>query len=133
MPCVFSRVRANLHCVTWTTLITNIQALRPFGLGCILPQTARIILCKTGSDPICFELTASGFVQTDPVRKRAGVQESSGPFLAIGPISTSGPFLAIGPISGQRFRAYPDRMQIGSGMFTWYWLQRRGRKDWLGL
>ena len=68
--------------MTWTTLITTIQALRPFILGCILPQTARIILCKTGSDQICLELTASGFVQTDPVRKQAGVPESSGPFLA---------------------------------------------------
>ena len=45
-------------------------------------QTARITLCKTSPDPIWFWLTVSGFVQTDPVRKRAGVQQLSGPLLA---------------------------------------------------
>ena len=41
-----------------------------------------IILCKTNLDPIQFLLTVSCFDQTDPVRKQAGVQESSGPLLA---------------------------------------------------
>ena len=49
-----------------------------FRLRCVLPQAARIILCKTGPDPIWFWLTVSGFGQTNPVRKQAGVQESSG-------------------------------------------------------
>ena len=42
----------------------------------------------------------SGFGLTDPVRKQAGVQE------------------LIRHTSGQCFRTYPDRMRIGSGMFT---------------
>ena len=67
-----------------------------FRLGYVLPQTSRITLCKTSPDPIYFWLTVSGFGQTDPVRKQAGVQESS----------------------GQCFLADPDRMRIGSGMFT---------------
>ena len=53
-----------------------------FRLCSVLPQTPRIILCKTSADPIEFWLTVSGFGQTDPVRKQAGVQESSGPLLA---------------------------------------------------
>ena len=53
-----------------------------FRLCSVLPQTSRIILCKTSADPIEFWLTVSGFGQTDPVRKQAGVQESSGPLLA---------------------------------------------------
>ena len=53
-----------------------------FRLGSVLPQTSRIILCKTSPDPIQFWLTVSGFSQTDPVRKQASVQESSGPLLA---------------------------------------------------
>ena len=59
-----------------------------FRLGSVFPQTSRIILCKTSPDPVWFWLTASGFGQTDPVSKQAGVQESS------------------------------DRMPIGPGMFT---------------
>jgi len=47
-----------------------------------LPQTSRIILCKTSRDPISFCLVVSGLGQTDPVRKQANVQESSGPLLA---------------------------------------------------
>ena len=46
-----------------------------FRLGSVLPQTSRIILCETSPDPIWFWLTVSGFGQTDPVRKQAGVQE----------------------------------------------------------
>ena len=57
-------------------------SLPTFRLGCILPQTARIILCKTSPDPICFWLTVSGFGHTDPVRKQAGVQGSLGLLLA---------------------------------------------------
>ena len=53
-----------------------------FRLGCVLPQTARIILCKTSPDPTWFWLTVSGLGQTDPVRKQAGEQGSSGPLLA---------------------------------------------------
>ena len=53
-----------------------------FRLGCILPQVALIILCKTSPDLIWFWLTASGFNQTDPVQKLAGVQELSGLLLA---------------------------------------------------
>ena len=53
-----------------------------FRLDSVLPQTSRIILCKTSPDPIWFWLTVSGLGQTDPVRKQAIVQESSGPLLA---------------------------------------------------
>ena len=53
-----------------------------FRLGCILPQAAQIILCKTSLDLIEFWLTRSGLGQMDLVWKQAGVQESSGPFLA---------------------------------------------------
>ena len=53
-----------------------------FRLGSVLPQTSRMIVCKTSLDPIQFWLIVSGFGQTDPVRKQAGVQESSGPLLA---------------------------------------------------
>ena len=53
-----------------------------FRLGCILPGTARNMLCKTRPDPIWFWLTVSGFGQTDPVRKQTAAQESSGPPLA---------------------------------------------------
>ena len=66
-----------------------------FRLGSVLPQTSRIILCKNSADPIQFWRIVSGFGQTDPVRKQAGAQESS----------------------GQCFPADPDRMRIGSGMF----------------
>ena len=53
-----------------------------FRLGSILLQTSQIILCQTSPDPIEFWLIVPGFTQTDPVRKQAGVQESSGPLLA---------------------------------------------------
>ena len=53
-----------------------------FRRGCNHPHMSRMILCKTSPDPIQFWLTVSGFGQTDPVRKQAGVQKSSGPFLA---------------------------------------------------
>ena len=49
-----------------------------FRLGSVLPQTSRIILCKTSPGPIWFWLTVSGFGQTDPVRKQDGVPESLG-------------------------------------------------------
>ena len=67
-----------------------------FRLGSILPQTSWIILCKTSPHPIYFWLIVSGFGQTDPVRKQASVQESSGPLLA------------------KAFRP----IRTGSGMFT---------------
>ena len=53
-----------------------------FRLGCILPQTAWIMLCKTRLAPVWCWLTVSGFGQTDLVQKQGGVQESSGPLLA---------------------------------------------------
>ena len=40
-----------------------------FRLGCVLPQTDRIILRKTSLDSTGFWLTMSGLGQTDPVRK----------------------------------------------------------------
>ena len=48
-----------------------------FRLGCILPQMAQIILCKTSPDPTGFWWTTSSFDKMDPVWKQAGVQESS--------------------------------------------------------
>ena len=68
-----------------------------FRLGSVLPQTSRIVLCKTSPDPVWLWMIVSGFGQTDPVRKQAGVQESSGPLLAN---------------ASQLIR------RIGSGMFT---------------
>ena len=54
-----------------------------FRLGSVLPETSRIKkLCKTSPDPVEFRLTVSGSGQTDPVRKQANVQDSSGPLLA---------------------------------------------------
>ena len=53
-----------------------------FRFGSVLPQTSRIILCKTSPDPFTFWLIVSGFGQTDPARKQSGVQEPSGPLLA---------------------------------------------------
>ena len=53
-----------------------------FRFGFVLPQTSRIILCQTSPDLIEFWLTVPGFGQTDPVRKKTIVQESSGPLLA---------------------------------------------------
>ena len=52
-----------------------------FRLGCVLPQTAQITLCKTRPDVICFWLIVSCFGQKNLVWKQATVQESSGPFL----------------------------------------------------
>ena len=49
-----------------------------FSLGCILPQTARVILWKTGQPGPELVLAVSGFGQTNPVRKQASVQDSSG-------------------------------------------------------
>jgi len=53
-----------------------------FRLGSVLPQTSRILLCKTSPGPIEFWLIVSGSGQTNPARKQANVQESSGPLLA---------------------------------------------------
>ena len=53
-----------------------------FRLGCVFPQTAWIVLCKTSEDTIGFWLTVSGFGRTDLARKQTGVQESPGPLLA---------------------------------------------------
>ena len=49
-----------------------------FRLGCLLPLTALIVLCKTSLGPIWFWLTVSGLGQMDPVWKQPGVQESQG-------------------------------------------------------
>ena len=57
-------------------------------------------LCKTSPNPTGFWLTMSGFDQADPVRKASRCER------------------IIRPASGQRFRADPDWMRIGSGMFT---------------
>ena len=46
--------------------------------GCLLPQTARNVVCKTSPGLIWFWLIVSGFGRTDPVRKQDGVRESSG-------------------------------------------------------
>jgi len=56
------------------------------------PQTSRIILCKASPDPVQFWQIVLGFGQTDPVRKKADVQKSSGPLLAnpSQPIRTGG-------------------------------------------
>ena len=67
----------------------------------VLPQTSRIILCKASPDPVQFWQIVLGFGQTDPVRKQANVQESSGPL----PANASEPI---------------QTMRIGSGMFTGY-------------
>ena len=48
-----------------------------FRVGFVHPQTSRRILCNTSPEPIEIWLTVSGFGQTDPVRKQAGVQESA--------------------------------------------------------
>ena len=49
----------------------------------VLPQTSRIILCKTSPDPIWFWLTVSAFGQMDLVWKQASMQfKSSSPLLA---------------------------------------------------
>ena len=53
-----------------------------FRFGSVLPQTSRILLCKTSPGPIEFWLIVSGSGQTNPARKQANVQESSGPLLA---------------------------------------------------
>ena len=72
-----------------------------FRLGSVLPEMSRTILCKNqpGSDLVLADCV--GFGQTDPVRKEASVQESSGPLLANAsqPISTgcgSGPACVLG-------------------------------------
>ena len=49
-------------------------------LGCVLPQMARIILCKTGLDPIWFWLTVRSVRPNGSGLKQAGVREPSGPF-----------------------------------------------------
>ena len=53
-----------------------------FRLGFVLPQTSRILLCKTSPGPIQFLLIVSGLGQTCPVRKQADVQNSPGSLLA---------------------------------------------------
>ena len=70
-----------------------------FRLCSVLPQTSRMISYKPIPGPIWFWLFVSGFGQTDPLRKQAGVQES------------------FWPASGQCFPSDPDRMRIGSGIY----------------
>ena len=65
-------------------------------------KDGRIILCKTSPDTIWFWTALSGCGRKDPFRKKAGVQESSGPL----------------PANASEPDRYPDRMRIGFGMFT---------------
>ena len=101
-----------------------------FGLGCVLQQTARIMLCETSPDPILFWLTVSGSGHTDPVRKQAGVLRLIRPgsdivladCVGFWP-NGSGPEASrcakiIRPDSGQSFRSDPGRTRMRSGMFT---------------
>ena len=67
-----------------------------FTLGSVLPQTSRKILCKTSLDQISLCLIVSN---------------GSGP-------EASRCARTIHPASGQCFPVDPDRMRIGSGMFT---------------
>ena len=53
--------------------------LHPIRFRFVLAKRARIILRKTGPDPI--RMAWSSFGRTDLARKQAGVQESSGPVL----------------------------------------------------
>ena len=74
--------------------------LPTFWLGSVLPQTSRIILCKTRPDSV--------LVLADCVRfwpNRPGPEASRCARM-------------IRPASGQCFPPGPDRMRIGSGMFT---------------
>ena len=62
-----------------------LPALYPFPtfrLGCVLPQTVRIITCKTSLDLIWSWLTMPSFGQMDPAWKSATVQSSLGSLLA---------------------------------------------------
>ena len=72
-----------------------------FRLGSVLPQTSRTTLWKTSPVPIWFWLI---------VCARFG-PNGSGP-------EASRCARTIRPASGQRFRADPGRVQIGSGLFT---------------
>ena len=44
-----------------------------FRLGSVIPQTSRLILCKTSPDPTWFWLIVSGLGQADPIQKQANV------------------------------------------------------------
>ena len=70
-----------------------------FRLGSVLPQKARILLCKNSLDTIWSGLTVRFW------------PNGSGP-------EASRCARTIRPASGQRFRADPGRVQIGSGLFT---------------
>ena len=81
----------------------NAISLLPVSKLCwFLPQTARIILCKTSLDLIWFWLTGSGIDQMD---------DGSSPEASLCA-------RIIGPASGQCFWANLDQMWIRSGRFT---------------
>ena len=66
------RKQAHVHTEIIAPGSCRIQPVRyqfsTFRLGCVLPQTALIILCKTSPDPIWSWLTVSGFDQPGPIR-----------------------------------------------------------------
>ena len=80
---------------------TSPLPVRTFRLGCVHPEMACIILCKTRLDPIWFWLTVSA---------RFGPYGSG--------LKASQCARIIWPTSGQCFLADSDRMQTRSGMFT---------------
>ena len=79
----------------WIILCRN-QPTATFILSCIVPQTAWIISCRTSPDPIWFWLT-----QFWPSGSRPEASQC--------PRTTQ-------PTSGQHFQADPDWMQISSGI-----------------
>ena len=64
-----SKLVCKNHQVWFWQITTSPLTLSLFPpLGCIRPQTARIILCKTRPDLVWFWLTMSGFGQTDLIQ-----------------------------------------------------------------
>ena len=95
-----------------------------FSLGCVFPQAARISFCKTNPDLILQNQPGShsakptriSFCKTnpDPIWLWLDVRfwpDKSGP-------EASRCARINRPASGQRFQAGPDRMGIGSAVFT---------------
>ena len=96
-----------------------------FRLGCILPQTAQIILCKTSPD--LNWMAWSGFGLTLLVQKQAGVQESLGLLLAsaskliqirceLDPASLLGSFSGLKTTKHISVCSYP--FEYGHSLFT---------------
>ena len=65
----------------WFRLVMASTASRDSRIwfGSVLPKTAWIILCKISPDRVWFWMALSGCGRNDPFRKKADVQESSGP------------------------------------------------------